>query len=190
MAHFIQLWRKLADENGLPGIYFVGIRGGFHGELNTYIGWASVKGYGFDAVNVINQFDGVPKETIKLRLLKKIFRNRWIKKCPNITSWDVRNMLCDWDGHDEVISNVGAGWDHTPRTGIDGRVQINFTPEKFGAALSTMIERNSNKPFDKRIITIKSWNEWAEGNYLEPDKRWGRRLLEEVRTAVFKEDEK
>lgn len=184
MARFLQLWRKLAEDNGLPRIYFVAIRCNVYGEIGTYTGWASAKGYGFDAVDFINQFGGVSVETFKVRLLRKLLRNRWITKCPDISSWDIRRMLCDWDGHNDVISNVNAGWDHTPRTGINGRVQIDFTPEKFGAALSTMIERVSKKPFDKRIITIKSWNEWAEGNILEPDKRWGRRTLEAVRSAI------
>lgn len=48
-----------------------------------------------------------------------------------------------------------------------------------------MTSRIAHKPYDNRVITIKSWNEWDEGNVLEPDKRWGRQLLEAVRDAVM-----
>jgi hypothetical protein len=31
-----------------------------------------------------------------------------------------------------------------------------------------------SKPEEDQIIFIKSWNEWAEGNYLEPDMKYGK----------------
>ena len=46
----------------------------------------------------------------------------------------------------------------------------------------TIIELIKDKPFDKRFLIIKSWNEWAEGNYLEPDLKYGRQYLEAVKS--------
>jgi hypothetical protein len=34
----------------------------------------------------------------------------------------------------------------------------------------------ASKPEEDQIIFIKSWNEWAEGNYLEPDMKYGKVL--------------
>ncbi|MCK4664404.1 MAG: glycoside hydrolase family 99-like domain-containing protein [Bacteroidales bacterium] len=39
---------------------------------------------------------------------------------------------------------------------------------------------------EKKIIFIKSWNEWAEGNYLEPDLQWGARYLEVIKDVLKK----
>lgn len=182
MSEFIRTWRQLAKDNGLPGIYFVGIMGGAYGKLAGEEARSSVTGYGFDAVNIINQFGS--DNPLWLRFIRKLFLNRWVRLIPNVQTWEAYGMMNDVSGESDVIPNAMAGWDHTPRTGRKGRVLVGFTPQKFKDALSDMISRVAHKPYDRRVITIKSWNEWAEGNILEPDKRWGRKLLEAVRDAV------
>jgi hypothetical protein len=39
-------------------------------------------------------------------------------------------------------------------------------------------------PEQRRIVFIKAWNEWAEGNYLEPDSLSGHAYLDVVRSVV------
>jgi hypothetical protein len=40
-----------------------------------------------------------------------------------------------------------------------------------------------NKQPEHRIIFLKSWNEWGEGNYVEPDKEFGHGFLEAIHNA-------
>ena len=47
-----------------------------------------------------------------------------------------------------------------------------------------LVEQVQNKPTQKRIILVKSWNEWAEGNHLEPDVRYGYAYLETLRDVI------
>ncbi len=35
-----------------------------------------------------------------------------------------------------------------------------------------------------QIIFIKSWNEWAEGNHLEPDLKFGNQYLEVIQDVL------
>jgi lipopolysaccharide biosynthesis protein len=76
---------------------------------------------------------------------------------------------------------IFVGWDNTPRRGAKGIVVVNNTPQAFGAALQSLVASVSHKSVDDRLVFVNAWNEWAEGNHLEPDHRYGMRFLEEVR---------
>ena len=41
-----------------------------------------------------------------------------------------------------------------------------------------------DKPAGKKFIFLKSWNEWAEGNYLEPDLQWGDGFLKAIKEVL------
>ena len=83
---------------------------------------------------------------------------------------------------------ICVGWDNTPRRGPNGIVFTNSNPELFAAGLSQKIDEVAQKPSDERLVFINAWNEWAEGNYLEPDLKWGRAYLEAVRRVNVKAD--
>jgi lipopolysaccharide biosynthesis protein len=82
---------------------------------------------------------------------------------------------------------VWPNWDNTPRSGRLGRVALHATPERFGAHVRRALQLASNAPLDEQLVMVKSWNEWAEGNYLEPDTEFGlarlQALAREVRLA-------
>jgi hypothetical protein len=76
---------------------------------------------------------------------------------------------------------VFVRWDNTPRRGEDGIVFINSTPEAFGVGLEETLQSILDKPYEDRLIFVNAWNEWAEGNHLEPDLEHGLEYLEVIK---------
>lgn len=76
-----------------------------------------------------------------------------------------------------AIPSMFVGWDNTARRGENAVVITNTSPEAYGRALTTLIQEQQRKPAEERSV-INAWNEWAEGNHLEPDMQNGRAYLE------------
>jgi hypothetical protein len=53
--------------------------------------------------------------------------------------------------------------------------------EHFKSIMQFVLNQKNNS---HNIILLKSWNEWAEGNYLEPDSRWGAGYLIAIRDVL------
>ena len=41
-----------------------------------------------------------------------------------------------------------------------------------------------DKETEHQIIFLKSWNEWSEGNFMEPDLRFGKMKIEAMKEAL------
>jgi hypothetical protein len=61
----------------------------------------------------------------------------------------------------------------------------NATPALFAAYLRKALDHVKQRPPQQAIIFLKAWNEWAEGNYIEPDRRQGHAFLDAVRSVML-----
>jgi hypothetical protein len=79
-----------------------------------------------------------------------------------------------------------VNWDNSPRRGADGIIFKNGSPLLFRKYLLESIEKFAGMGFsdDENLVMINAWNEWAEGNYLEPDKKFGFGYLEVVKEVI------
>lgn len=83
------------------------------------------------------------------------------------------------------FKGVIPGWDNTARRQNNSFCFEHATPGAFQAWLEETIEQTRMQQYgDERLIFVNAWNEWAEGAYLEPDRRFGHTYLEAVRNAL------
>ena len=98
----------------------------------------------------------------------------------------VRRMLLKPTPNYTRYRCVTPGWDNSARREKGATMFINNTPESYGRWLATVaeLESLSKRPANQQLVFINAWNEWAEGNHLEPDRRWGRAFLEATLAAL------
>jgi hypothetical protein len=198
--NFIDLWQSLAKKNGLKGIYFVGIRFNYSflekkGPKECYndifnLGFDGVNSRGFARAelksdNIIQLFFKVIEKFFKMSLWKEHPLHFWIRKY-NMKKIN-KYMYVDEDKSENVYPTLIPNWDRTPRSGKAAVVYTNTTPEVFDDQVKKCLELVKNKEDEHKIIFLQSWNEWAEGNHVEPDLKYGHGFLDVLRSNIFYE---
>ncbi|SMF53491.1 glycoside hydrolase family 99-like domain-containing protein [Paenibacillus barengoltzii] len=76
-------------------------------------------------------------------------------------------------------------WDNTARRNNKGMIFQGSTPVLYKQWLKDVIQEGKKRSdLDDQMIFINAWNEWGEGAYLEPDKKYGYAYLQATKEAV------
>ncbi len=178
LPRVVDFWRERALKAGLRGLHLVGVS-----HRNER--WdPTARGLDASTMQALPKRDGrIPRRYPVLKL-RKLLNG----KDQELTIWDyehvvprlLRSRPVDWMDYPLALPN----WDNTPRTGMRGLVFHNSTPELFRIHLRDALGRIRKNPDEHKIVFLKAWNEWAEGNHLEPDQKWGIGYLEVVRQEL------
>jgi hypothetical protein len=176
----VELVRRLAERAGLAGIYLCGVA--------HFDGWEPGPD-GFDAVIVQN----LPGLTGRLPWRYPLLKLKCRMRRHRLTIYNYRDLLSSFvperTRQREYLPCLIPSWDNTPRSGINGLIMHDSTPELFRCTVEKALERVSFKAREHRLIFLKSWNEWAEGNHMEPDLRFGHGYLNVLKSAVMRSEE-
>lgn len=120
VSFFIELWQKLAKENGLPGIHFCG-----HTSFETYIPKFLI--LGFDSVNLVRLWDCMRKRPIYKKVIGKIVRST-IYPHPFIISYKraIKTFVGSHEKDENIYPTIIPNWDHSPRSGKGGVCNYKF----------------------------------------------------------------
>ena len=173
-VRFTDHWRELALKNGLQGLFFIGV-------VNEP--WTP-SDHGFDAATTVRPFQSemLGEMRFKRKLRKLLQFPNDIYSYKNIYPY----LLMPEATKSNVYPTVIPNWDNTPRSGLNGLVLHDSTPELFRKHLKSTLSQVLHKSIDNRIVFVKSWNEWAEGNHLEPDLKFGKSYLEVVKQEIVR----
>lgn len=85
----------------------------------------------------------------------------------------------------KLFKGVMPSWDNTARRQDVSHVFVGATPERYEYWLRRVVEQTRRLHFgDERVVFINAWNEWAEGNHLEPDREFGHQYLVATKNAL------
>lgn len=164
---FRDQWNSLAKKNNLPEFYFVAY------TSNARVNIDDIRKMNFEKIISCNL-------SCNFSYTKRWFRYhiRQILRLPDIRNYGKvsKELIGPFDSDEDIIPTIVPNWDHTPRSGKGGTVFTNATPENFEKYLKNftkILEKKKNK-----LCFLKSWNEWGEGNYIEPDLKYGKGHLE------------
>lgn len=167
---FLKLWRRLAADAELPGLYFVAEATPVAGALDL----------GFDAYMHVPWADAIGRRP----LLQKAY-DRLLRQPRRVDYGRLTDALATLGDRANRLPCVVPNWDNTPRSGHRGVVVSGSRPERFATQVRDALAMLEHRPAEERLLFVKSWNEWAEGNHLEPDQRDGLGYLEALRDALY-----
>ena len=172
ISEFIAQWRSLASVNGLNDFFFIG-------KVSYSKDKQKLLDIGFDAVytdRYLSIYQNEPQIKKAFRLLKaKLFNTPMVYKYKDAAKY----MLTDEERNEDVCPLIVPNWDHSPRSKAAHPIFVDTKPEYFQKLVEqaeNIVETKAND-----IVIVKSWNEWGEGNYLEPDMQYGKGLLEALK---------
>ena len=202
MESIVKYWQSLAIEAGFPGIDFA-YQSVF---ADTIVGFKD-SGFTYDIeyqpqyVRELVLKKGVKNQQTLVHYIKKIVGSAQIpsfikirikkllfKESPN------KPLIADYDDVWKKILSMGpirpnsipgalVRMDTTPRIQNRGFVTQGMTVEKFKKYLKKQII-NARDNYKSDMLFMFAWNEWAEGGYLEPDKRDGYKVLNAIKEAL------
>ena len=201
VSEWIKTWRRLAAENGLPGLYFIGIttstlafRQDAEGNRKRVLPnlkssadvYQAILDMGFDAVNSFGKRRGEMLADGKIQnLLKTALRRMGVKvgQCFDYVK-TMKNYFTPEDRWDNVFPTILPQWDRTPRRAAWDGIYVNANPDNFEKHVREAVDLVKDRDPEHRLIILKSWNEWGEGNYVEPDLQYGHGWLQAIRKAI------
>ena len=146
---------------------------------------------GFDgAVEFEPCFHDLPEPTVRQRLLSAYGRRLggWSGTIIGYEELAARAMAraspgwLRWPG-------LTPGFDNTPRRRHNALIVEKSDPRVYERWLRHAYDqserlRQERAQIERGLVFVNAWNEWAEGNYLEPDAHSGRAYLEAHRRVM------
>lgn len=180
---FTTLWNSLAQDAGLPGVYFLGMVGP-HSPVPA---WKDVQGFmrNQPATDLMRYGHSTVRKACRGNILPLLRCLRGMVRRPQVFDHtDIAAALQDTVLESKEYPQVLANWDDTPRQGKNGTVLQKSSPALLDMSMKRAIEQLQSRPAEERLLFLKSWNEWGEGNYVEPDTVYGNSYLDAIRSAM------
>ena len=186
-----EIWRRETERAGLEGLFLV--------RVESFCETGDPRSVGFDCsvefrprcIEELSQFRIARRRwwhRRKLGTAESAFYDHLVYEYKDL----VRHALAEAAPAYTRIPCVCPGWDNSPRRKVGANIFMNSTPKLYEKWLREVVDRlkpdqgSESRGLISRnsLVFINAWNEWAEGNHLEPCQRWGRAYLEATKRVL------
>lgn len=189
-ARTAAIWRERANRAGIGDLYLA--------RVESFVSSVDPKTIGFDAaIEFAPDWQLLPRPRfhpqrwdLRGRLLHHLGRLGLIQKAHlthRIYRFDMlaRVMLEKPAAPYRRFRCATPQWDNSPRRPSGSVIFRDSSPAIYERWLRSLVQATRDAfQGDERLVFVNAWNEWAEGNHLEPDQRWGRAYLEATARAL------
>lgn len=182
------IWQKLAKEQGFNGLYLIAMDTFYgrdkHGSYySAYMDFEPVSSFRYDKSWRKRLMTWKQRHINKIEIDQiKVQNLVWAKNaysysylCRSIEKTANKNAYKTFPG-------IFSGWDNTSRQDEAGTIVRGSSPQGFRHHVANMLRiAEKNK---KEYIFLNAWNEWSEGAYVEPDKKYGYAYLRALRDVL------
>ena len=93
----------------------------------------------------------------------------------------INNYYVPEDAQNNIFPTLFPNWDRSPREGAMASLDYDCTPAVFEKNIRLALDLIKNKTPEHKILFLQAWNEWAEGNHVEPDLKYGHGYLDALK---------
>ena len=136
------------------------------------------------------------EDLVKRSILKKVVdkgKRSFLKSYKN--EWKIKHRIWDYEEFSEFamkqpfpdykfFPGITPGFDNYARKKHNFLIIKNSSPEAYGRWLQHISDKYKPASENENLVFINAWNEWAEGNHLEPCQKWGRQYLEITKSVL------
>jgi lipopolysaccharide biosynthesis protein len=179
-----EIWRQIARKEGIGELYLCATE-----SMAQKIDPNTI---GFDAsIEFQPDFSKLPKRHYGSnwdRLLSKfsIKSNPFVHDRVHFYEDFVKENLNKTTEQYKLYPGIVPSWDNSARRSKDALIFHESTPEVYAKWLDNICKTFKPYSKDENFIFINAWNEWAEGNHLEPCQKWGKAYLEKTKEVLNK----
>ncbi|CAN5455448.1 glycoside hydrolase family 99-like domain-containing protein [soil metagenome] len=178
----LETWREEAHAFGLGGLHI--------GYMQSFGFREDPKTLGFDCcVDFQPDFSLLSPRTKLTFKQKALFKLGFRKQASDINRvYSYNDYVDQMIRLDKPVPDtyrmVTPMWDNSPRKKTGASLFHDSTPAKYESWLKHAVSVTLEEKLSENFVFINAWNEWAEGNHLEPCLRWQRQYLEATKRAI------
>lgn len=168
LNQMLRFWKKLAHENGLPGLYILVT------NCESIQPWSMVDARMTQEISYTTDIERAESGKHRINMGNSVG-----------ISYDYVWQSClkrEYPIDEKVFLGCCVDFDTTPRRKTTGITLLDVSVEKFAGYFKQFVKKSIDR--GNEYLFINAWNEWGEGMYLEPDKKNGFGYLNGIKEAM------